>query len=144
MNGVDKKQFTYFSYDVSNCKGYRLIVEKSNLKSFKNFTYDGFDILYLADFNITFKIENKLIRKLKLLKLNNKIRKASKEDHIFELLEKSEKKTPDAIDNYTWYNYNNSYVWLDEAVENRKYYKQQNKYQNYQYKNKIRNYSKYK
>ena len=79
----------HFRFDISKYSGYRLKVEQSNLSHYKKLKYNGFIISVSSPYYIEFDIDNQLIRRLKLEKLNDNIRKNSKEDILLELLEKS-------------------------------------------------------
>ena len=100
------KYFTY-QFIKSNYKSYyRLIQEKENFDSFKKINYESFEILYQNSDLINFKIDTQVIRKLKLLKLNEKIKLNFNEKRLSLLLSISKEKENDDFEyKFTYSNY---------------------------------------
>jgi hypothetical protein len=139
--------FKYYSYNISGFKGYKYITEKSYIKSLKKLEYDGFHVIYDFDYMINFKMDIKVVRKLKLMKLSKEIKINSKEYKLSKLLELStEKEETHIISCGAYGTYSGSYDYYDydTKVEN-EYKKESNKYQSKfhslkakQYENKTR------
>ena len=92
--------YRYFEYDISKYKGYRLIIEKSNMKYFKKIEHNGLVLISSAGQNVLrFKIEKQLIRRLKLKNLSDSIKNHSIESKVLELIERSEEFDPNEPDN---------------------------------------------
>jgi hypothetical protein len=141
----------YFTYNISNFKGYRLKVEESNLKCFKKIIYNGFKIIESSLDFINYEIDFKLIRCLKLKKINDIIRPISVEDRILKLLESSKEVDKSFIypsysgyggygtfSNITTYYYDNGDD--DEIVYNKSQNKERNRYQSKIYAQKAKIY----
>jgi len=75
----------FFTYRLNRNKyeGYRLLVEKSNFDCFKKIKYDSFEILYSNTELLHFQIDSQVIRRLKLLKLEEEIKLTMKKDLFF-------------------------------------------------------------
>ena len=85
------KYFTY-QFEMRKYQGYRLLLEKSTFASFKKIECKGFQILYATSDFIHYQIDSQLIRKIKLNKINDGVKKNSTHDKISRLLEGSEEK----------------------------------------------------
>ncbi len=120
------EEYKYFTYIFEDKKytGYRLISEKSSFDIFSKIGYPGFEILTAPSSVygkiLYFKIYNKLIRKLKIKKLNDEIKLNSVEDKLFKLLERStetDKKHDFGFSNYwgIYYNDNDNYDYFDSV-----------------------------
>lgn len=102
----------YFTYNISNFKGYRLKVEESNIKFFSKLIYNGLNIVRSSTAFIHYEIDLKLIRNLKLRKLNDLIRPNSVEDRILQLMERSIEVEKDII--YPSYSSGSYFSYYDE------------------------------
>ena len=99
-----------FTFDISKCNDNTIKCYKKRFVRFSKLKYDG---LYIEDIYtgiINFCVDKQLIRKLKILNLDNKIKYYSSEYLILDFIENS---TPinsksDFLKNNTtyWYNYN--------------------------------------
>ena len=149
----------YFTYNISSFKGYRLKVEESNLKCFVKIVYNGLKIVEHSYDFINFEIDLKLIRSLKLKKINEVIRPISVEDRILKLLESSKEVDKNFIypdySNYSggyggygtfgcgpfWSNIDSDpYYDNDEVVYNKSQNKERNKYQSKIYAQRVKKY----
>ena len=144
----------YFTYNISDFKGYRFKVEESNLKCFSKIIHNGIKIVRSSTYFIHYEIELKLIRCLKLKRLDDSIRPNSVEDRIFQLIERSKEVEKDFIyptssfgyfGNNIFTNcetyYTGTYYYDDEEVEyNKVQNKERNKYQSKIYAQKAKNY----
>jgi hypothetical protein len=73
-------------------------------KTFKNFKYNGLEILYDSTYTVTFKIDKQLMRRLKILNINENCNKTEK--IILYFIENAiEKEKEDISPNY-WHSYN--------------------------------------
>jgi len=130
----------YFTYNISDFKGYRARVEESNIKCFSKIIHSGFKIVTSSTSFIHYEIELKLIRCLKLKRLEDSIRKNSVEDRILELIERSkevEKNNPYAY--YSSYR-NYDYDYYEDNEYDKFQNKERNKYQSKIYAQKAKNY----
>ena len=87
----------YFTYNISDFKGYRYTVEQSNLKCFEKIDYTGIKIVRSSTYFIHYEIDIQLVRKLKLKQISELIRPNSTEDRILQLLERSSEVDKDII-----------------------------------------------
>ena len=144
----------YFTFDISKFSGYRLKLEQSNLKYFSKLKLDGFKVTWSGRLNLEYEIDSKLIRKIKLQKLDDSISAYSVEYKLIELLDKSKIRedfsywpgpgssgTAGSSSSYSSYWYEGDYYDNDE----KSYIKESNKYQSKihsqmakQYENKAR------
>ena len=90
----------------------RSLVPKEGIKAsnavieeFNKLEYQGFKILYSTSEFIHYQIDIQVIRKLKLKKLDNSIKRNSIEDRLSQLIDRSEEKEE------TEMRYNNSSYW---------------------------------
>ena len=139
-----------YTCDISKFTGYRFKVEQSNLNSYKKLKVDGFQIMNSSYYYIDFQIDIKLTRKLKILALNDLIRKNSVEDRIIQLLDKSEEKN-DAYKSKCCSTYRLSYAtyyshdWChDDVTFDKDQMKERIKYQSKNYNQKIKQYDRRK
>ena len=145
------KYYTY-QFDINQFKGYRLLTEKSNFACYKKLELKGFNIILSTAEIIHYEIDTQLIRKLKMLKINDGLNMNSKEYHLFEMFNKSKEKDPDSPFSYQtsasfWY-YDNSYYHNNEVTlvkeekrERNRFLENQSRQNNRkakQYENKIR------
>jgi len=100
-----KNNIKKYTFNVSKFNGYRLRVEKSNLKCFQKLKYDGLEIIYYSDTYLDFDVALTLIRKLKLRQLNNDIKRNSIEDYILQLIERSKEREDDSISYNGYWSY---------------------------------------
>lgn len=112
------KFFTY-QFEMSKYTSYKLLSEKGIFAAFKKLEYQGFKILYTSSEFIHYQIDSQLIRKLKLKKLDNLIKKGSVEERLFQLLESSqEKEETDDFDHLNYgYSYWNIYQYNKKDVD---------------------------
>lgn len=68
MNENENK--IYFTFNVRE-KGYGSIIDKNRIKYFNKLNYDGFIFIYSSKYNLQYAITEKLLRQIKILKLNN-------------------------------------------------------------------------
>ena len=133
---------SHFTFNISKFNGYRLKVEQSNLSYFKKLKYNGFTISVSSPYHIEYDMDNQLIRRLKLEKLSDSIRKNSKEDRLLELLENSKISDNEArilLYSLTWAT--GSYYYEDEdSVYNKDQFKEKQKYHSNSYNQKIKQY----
>ncbi len=132
--------YKYFKYDISDFSGYRKILEKSNIKSFKKIKFDGFEILSEESESFKYKIAFKLIRNLKLKKLNDKIRIKSIEDNILDLLEKSQEISEtwqDHQDQFWFYRYDGSEYFYEDKSDKKLQDRYRKRHFNRQVKNRL-------
>lgn len=111
----------YFTYQFERGKytGYRLLIEKQNLSTFQKLTYEGFKIIYTTSEFIHYQIDTQVIRKLKLLKLGENIKRNSVEERLSQLLERSEEKTETEFKSSSFYgNYLYYYSSFNSGFEN--------------------------
>jgi len=101
------KYYTY-QFVMDQFKGYRLLTEKSNFACYKKLELKGFNIILSTAEIIHYEIDTQLIRKLKMLKINDSLNMNSKEYHLFEMFNKSKEKN---LDEPFSYSYSTSY-WL--------------------------------
>jgi len=89
MNKIDEK-FKYFKYtrNFNITNRYQALMLKSNINFLKDLKYKGFEVLDKADYSVTFKINVKLIRKLKILSLSDNVDNGV-EQKLLKLIEKS-------------------------------------------------------
>lgn len=137
-----------YIFDISEYKGYRYNFEYKFLSTVQKIKIDGFEILYSSKQSITFKINKKLERLLKIKKIADDLKLDRKIEMILELISKS-KIADSKYDiseslkisyEYTYYNYYNYY---DDCVCNEKinmYDTDKNKYLNNKYKQSFKNY----
>lgn len=141
----------YFTYNITNFKGYRFKVEESNLKCFVKIIYSGLKIVRSSSYFINYEVDLKLIRCLKLKKIADLIRPNSIEDRILQLIERSIEVEKDFIypnSNLfsSWsilpnLSSSDTYYYADEEVEyNKSQNKDRNKYQSKIYAQKAKNY----
>jgi hypothetical protein len=124
-------------------KSYRLLVEKSIFASFQKIQYDGFKILYSTSDFIHYQIDTQVIRKLKLKKIDNNIKRNSIEERLSQLLDRSEEKEEKEFKQFLYYgsvhwnvyeNYNIPSTKNEEFIEKRN----RNKYYANKYKNRLK------
>lgn len=118
------KYFTY-QFEMNKFSGYRVIIEKEKFALFKKIVYEGFKIMYSTSDIIHFEIDTQLIRKLKLLKLNEQIKINSIEDTLTQLLENSKENSENSFTDslrYYFYNYNDARIVEDiyEKIEEKR------------------------
>lgn len=135
-----KDSYKYFKFELSKFIGYKLVLEKSNLKHYCKLKYNGFEIVYTCDDSFKFKIENQLLRILKLKHLNNELKPKSIEYLILELISKSVETTGDFYESFTmnyWYSYSD-----EECISEIKHteFKNRNKYDNRRFNQKLKSY----
>ena len=117
------KYFTY-QFEMGKYTGYKLLSEKGVFASFKKIEYQGFKILYATSEFIHYQIDTQIIRKLKLKKLDDSIKRNSIEDRLSQLLERSEEKEEAEYKDYgsywSWriYDYNKNDVDLVRNINN--------------------------
>lgn len=141
--------FKYYVYNISGFKGYKYIIEKSYIRSLKNIIYDGFHVVYDLPDLIHFRMDIKIVRKIKLMKLSKEITLNSVEYKLSKLLELSKEKetgmslfgTYGAYGTYSGsysYSYSDSYNYdtKDEIEEK----KDRNRYQSKLYNIKAKKY----
>jgi hypothetical protein len=127
-------------------KGYKLLSEKGVFASFQKIQYAGFKILYSTSDFIHYQIDTQIIRKLKLKKIDNSIKRNSIEERLSQLLDRSEEKEEKEMGYYiyhssSWTIYNTSYnenytlpsTKNEDFIEKRN----RNKYHANKYKNRI-------
>jgi len=134
------KYFT-FQFEMSKYAGYKLLSEKGVFTSFKKIEYQGFKILYATSDFLHYQIDIQVIRKLKLKKLDNSIKRNSIEDRLSQLLDRSEEKEEKEMrhnnSNY-WTYYSRGDVDLAQNINNELLEKRaRNKYHANKYKNRI-------
>ena len=118
------KYFTYV-FDTKKFTDYKLLIQKNNFASFKKIEYDNFKIIYSNDDMIHFQIDMQLIRKLKILKLNDEIKINSREANLSLLLESSKEVAEKGYVSESltyWYsagNYDNEIVLVKDKEENK-------------------------
>ena len=138
----------YFTYNISDFKGYRFKVEESNLKCFLKIIYNGLKIVRSSSYFIHYEVDLKIIRNLKLKKIADLIRPNSVEDRILQLIERSIEVEKDIIYPISTYGnyvmnpcYAGTYYYDSEEVEyNKSQNKNRNKYQSKIYAQKAKNY----
>lgn len=134
------KYFTY-QFQMGKYTGYRLLSEKGIFASFKKIEYQGFKILYATSDFIHYQIDTQVIRKLKLKKLNDSLKRNSIEERLSQLLEGSEEKEErEYKGEYYWtiYNYNKNDVDLVQNINSTFIEKRaRDKYCAKKYKNKV-------
>jgi len=137
---------TRYRYEIKNDKGYRLLVEKSNLNYFKKIVYDGLCIIYTDSYILEYNIEPQLIRKIKINKINKQTTRI--ENTILELLERSKEIEIDTNkynisygnSSYgTFYSCSSNY-YNAEILENKKENKERNRLQSKIYSQKAKQY----
>lgn len=136
------KYFTY-QFQMGKYTGYRLLSEKGIFASFKKIEYQGFKILYANSEIIHYQIDTQILRKLKLKKLNDSLKRNSIEERLSQLLEGSEEKEEREYKEYgeyywTIYNYNKNDVDLVQNINSTFIEKRaRDKYCAKKYKNKV-------
>lgn len=136
------KYFTY-QFQMGKYTGYRLLSEKGIFASFKKIEYQGFKILYANSEIIHYQIDTQILRKLKLKKLNDSLKRNSIEERLSQLLEGSEEKEEREYKEYgeywwQYYNYNKNDVDLVQNINNTFLEKRaRDKYCAKKYKNKV-------
>jgi hypothetical protein len=144
-------KFYTYQFDINQYKGYRLLTEKSNFACYKKLEMKGFRIILSTAEIIHYEIDTQLIRKLKMLKINDDININSKEYHLFEMFNKSKEKNLDEPFSYSystsfWY-YDNYYhdndvtLVKEEKRERNRFLANQSRQNNRkakQYENKVR------
>jgi len=133
--------YTYFIFDPSVFRGYRCIIEKNFTKVIRKIKYDSFQILSTVGNVTKFKIQNQLIRKLKLKYINGDIKIGGVESKIIELINKSQKINleDENIIMYSWYYNETRFGPYDGQI---KELRERSKYQERFYKQKLKNYNK--
>lgn len=132
--------YTYYIFDTSKFIGYKSIIEKNFIKSFQKIKYEGFDIILLSKEVIKFKIQNQLLRKLKIKYINNDIIDII-ESKIFELISKSKKYIPECDNIFLSSSGSSGYRYNDGQI---KELRERSKYQERFNNQKIKNRLKYK
>lgn len=131
----------HFTFNISEYSGYRLKIEQSNLSYFKKLKYNGFRINVSSSYHIEYEMDNQLIRRLKLEKLGDIIRKNSKEDRLLELLENSKFNDNEArILPYSLIYATGSYYQDENFDYNKEQFKESKKYHANSYNQKIKQY----
>ena len=139
------KFFTY-QFEMGKYAGYKLLSEKGVFASFKKIEYHGFKILYETSEFIHYQIDIQVIRKLKLKKLDNNIKRNSIEDRLSQLLDRSEEKEETefkenlryASGYFNYFNYNRNDIDLAQNINNELLEKRaRNKYHANKYKHRI-------
>ena len=137
-----------FQFNLNNFTGSRYKFEKSLMPRFKKININGFKIFNDSISYIDFHINKQLLRKLKMLSLNNTIIKYSDEDFILQLIHSS--KEVDSFENWysgSWYNYLGSYkaeTSFDYLEEEKRDNYRQLKYQSKQFNHRIKQYNKFR
>ena len=140
-----------YTCDISKFTGYRFKVEQSNLNSYKKLKVDGFQIMDSSYYYIDYQVDIRLIRKLKILALNDLIRKNSVEDRIIQLLDRSKEMNDIHKSKYNLgipYPYittsSGTYYYDDESTAfDKDQMKERIKYQSKNYNQKIKQYAQY-
>ena len=136
------KFFTY-QFEMHKYKGYKLLSEKGVFASFQKIQYTGFKILYSTSDFIHYQIDTQIIRKLKLKKIDNSIKRNSIEERLSQLLDRSEEKEEKDMRYYiygsSWTIYNTSYNEYYTSTKNEDFIEKRNrnKYHANKYKNRI-------
>jgi len=139
------KFFTY-QFEMHKYKGYKLLSEKGVFASFQKIQYAGFKILYSTSDFIHYQIDTQIIRKLKLKKIDNSIKRNSIEERLSQLLDRSEEKEEKEMGYYiyhssSWTIYNTSYSerYTLPSTKNEDFIEKRNrnKYHANKYKNRI-------
>jgi hypothetical protein len=137
------KFFTY-QFEMHKYKGYKLLSEKGVFASFQKIQYAGFKILYSTSEFIHYQIDTQIIRKLKLKKIDNSIKRNSIEERLSQLLDRSEEKDENEFKNYGNYFWTYSGSFYSErytlpSTKNEDFIEKRNrnKYHANKYKNRI-------
>lgn len=131
-NNTEKENKLRFTFS-SREKGYNAILDKDRIKYYSKLKCDGFEVLYSSTYRLEYIITEKLLRKIKLLKLNNQLKTGNVYKNILEFIELSKKETDDNIVDYygrydnKWYSYDYE---IDEINDKRNQMKYQNRYFN--------------
>jgi hypothetical protein len=132
MNNNTEKENPHRFIFTAREKGYNAIIDKDRIKYYSKLKCDGFDVLYSSPYRLSYIITEKLLRKIKLLKLNNQLKTGNVYKNILEFIELSKKETDDNIVDYygrydKWYSYDYE---IDEINDKRNQMKYQNRYFN--------------
>ncbi len=129
---------TMLTFNISNFNGPRLKFYKEEIRKFIKIEYPGLHLKSIFTDIVNFYVDNKLIRKLKLLNVSGKIKHNSKEELILNFIEKS-----NIIDNTEgfsypdyWYNSDYSRV-LERLIEEENESTREERVVNNKYKSKM-------
>jgi len=107
---------TYFTFDVSKCNDDAIKCYKKRIIKFSKLEYFGLHIDNVCTGIINFSVDTQLIRKLKILNLDNKIEYYSSEYLILDFIQNSRIDNNKSISNYStmyWYTYDDCKI-IDE------------------------------
>lgn len=132
MNNNTEKENPHRFIFTAREKGYNAIIDKDRINYYSKLKCDGFEVLYSSPYRLSYIITEKLLRKIKLLKLNNQLKTGNVYKNILEFIELSKKETDDNIVDYygrydKWYSYDYE---IDEIKDKRNQMKYQNRYFN--------------
>jgi hypothetical protein len=129
MNNNTEKENPHRFIFTAREKGYNAIIDKDRIKYYSKLKCDGFEVLYSSPYRLSYIITEKLLRKIKLLKLNSQLKIGNVYKNILEFIELSKKETEDDLDYYGRYDKCYDYE-IDEINDKRNQMKYQNRYFN--------------